>query len=399
MESKPWYVYAEYRNTGTSATTRNRERFGFRHQQLTGRDDVLALDYITGDFDEVHGVSLDYEAPFSLDSPEWRFGVHGSWSQFDTREAGFTATGLDARSTRAGAWVSRQLLQRGALFVDASVGAEWEQLDLDNDSLGVGAEVDYALPHAELSLFRQKATSSLQARLGLVAGFTDAGSGGTVGGQVLPDEIDIFGTPDADEDFTVARLDADLAFYLEPLLFPRAWQDPSTPGSSTLAHEIALRLRGQYAFGNRLIPQYQEVGGGFDTVRGYEQSVAVGDDLIGGSAEYRLHLPRLLGPSDRRPPDLPGLGRFRVRPTHVYDIPDWDLIVRVFSDVAHLQSSHALPEESDETLVSAGAGLELRLKRYLTLRADLGHALTEVRSRRGGEKGDTRAHLAATVVY
>ncbi|MDH3520710.1 MAG: hypothetical protein OEM49_09670, partial [Myxococcales bacterium] len=31
-ESKPWYAYAQYANTGTDATTKNRERFGFSHK-------------------------------------------------------------------------------------------------------------------------------------------------------------------------------------------------------------------------------------------------------------------------------------------------------------------------------------------------------------------------------
>jgi hemolysin activation/secretion protein len=56
-ESKPWYAYAQYSNTGTSSTTVNRERFGYTHNQLLGRDDILQLDYTTGDFDEVHAVS------------------------------------------------------------------------------------------------------------------------------------------------------------------------------------------------------------------------------------------------------------------------------------------------------------------------------------------------------
>jgi hypothetical protein len=53
-EQKPWIAYAQFGNYGTEATTEWRERFGFSHNQLTGHDDVLRLDYVTGNFSDVH---------------------------------------------------------------------------------------------------------------------------------------------------------------------------------------------------------------------------------------------------------------------------------------------------------------------------------------------------------
>lgn len=402
VENKPWIAWAQYRNTGTSSTTHDRESFGFRHDQLTGRDDILDLVYTTGNFDEVHAVAGLYEAPFALTAPEWRFGLRGGYSRFDTREAGIVSTGLRGREASAGGEISRQLWQRHALFLDAAVGADWERLRLENATLGESVETDYGLARGELRLERDTVASTLRGALAVVGGFTDAPSGSiTPPDSSLPStpEFDVFGTPDADEDFVLTRLDLRWAAYLEPLLFPRQWEDPSTPGSSTLAHEVAVSMRGQYAFGHRLIPQYQEVAGGFDTVRGYAQSAAVGDDVVGGTAEYRLHLPRLLGLTDKSPPTLPGIGSFRVRPTHVYGFPDWDLVLRLFSDASYLHTSDPFPSEPDATLWSVGGGVELRVLRYLNLRADVGTALTDIDGTRRGEQGDTRAHLAATVLY
>ena len=59
--------------------------------------------------------------------------------------------------------------------------------------------------------------------------------------------------------FLLTSFDASLAFYLEPLLDRAAWEDPSTPASSTLAHEMAFLARGQWALGHRLVPQFQQV--------------------------------------------------------------------------------------------------------------------------------------------
>ena len=79
-------------------------------------------------------------------------------------------------------------------------------------------------------------------------------------------------------------------------------------------------MRGQYAFGARLVPQYQQIAGGLYTVRGYEQAEVAGDNLVLGSAEYRFHLPRFLSP-DTTPPELPLMGEFRARPPTCGDVP------------------------------------------------------------------------------
>jgi hypothetical protein len=80
----------------------------------------------------------------------------------------------------------------------------------------------------------------------------------------------------------------------------------------------------------RLVPEFQQVAGGFTTVRGYKQSAVVGDDLALGSVEYRLP-PAAPVLARSEPPELPGMGTFRLRPAHLWDVPDWDLIFRVFS--------------------------------------------------------------------
>ena len=212
-----------------------------------------------------------------------------------------------------------------------------------------------------------------------------------------PPELDVLGNANADDDFALTSFDASWSFYLEPLLDPYGWRDPNQKKGGTLAHEIAFLARGQWAMNHRLVPEFQQVVGGFTTVRGYKQSAVVGDDLALGSVEYRLHLPRLFSP-DASPPELPGMGTFRLRPAHLWDVPDWDLIFRIFGDAAYLESSHALASEEAETLVSSGGGVELAVRRNLTVRVDVGHTLGTTHVR-GNGAGDTRAHVAATLLY
>ena len=405
-ESKPWYAYAQYANTGTSTTTLNRERFGFTHNQLTGRDDILQLDYTTGDFDEVHAVSGAYSAPFDLTVPQWRFGVGGGYSRFDAREAGFTGTDVEGQDANAGVELSRELFQHHELFVDAVLGARWQHVAVENRQVigtRLDADIDYAVPHLDLRVARNTPTSTLNGRIGVLGGWTDTSKSdlATVHtaspNPAAPPALDVLGNALADDDFALASFDAAWSFYLEPLLDPYGWRDPNQKKGGTLAHEIAFLARGQWAMNYRLIPEFQQVAGGFTTVRGYKQSAVVGDDLALGSVEYRFHLPRLFSP-DPSPPELPGMGAFRLRPTHLWDTPDWDLIFRIFSDVAYVESSHALASEDPETLVSTGGGVELSILRNLTVRVDVGHTLGNL-SPTGNQAGDTRAHVAATVLY
>ncbi|HKA14171.1 MAG TPA: ShlB/FhaC/HecB family hemolysin secretion/activation protein [Myxococcota bacterium] len=405
-ESKPWYAYAQYANTGTSTTTLNRERFGYTNNQLLGRDDILSLDYTTGDFDEVHAVSAGYSAPFELGS-RWRYALGGGYSRFDAREAGFTVTDVNGEDANAGGEISRQLYQYHELFVDAAAGARWQHVTVDNHQvLGVklGADIDYAVPHADLRLARDTTTSSFRARVGVLGGLTDTKSSDLasvrapgVSSAAGPPELDVLGNARADDDFALTNFDASWSFYLEPLLDPYGWRDPEQKKGGTLAHEIAFLARGQWAMNYRLVPEFQQVAGGFTTVRGYKQSAVVGDDLLLGSVEYRFHLPRLFSP-DATPPELPGMGAFRLRPTHLWETPDWDLIFRVFTDAAYVEDSHPLSSEEDETLVSAGGGVELTILRNLTVRCDVGHTLGNL-SPRGNQAGETRAHVAATILY
>ena len=391
-ESKTWYAYAQYSNTGTEATTKNRQRFGFVHNQLLGRDDILRIDYITGDFDSVQSLLGSYEAPFTLDEPRLRWNLRGGYNEFDASTVGSTNGRFVGEQAAADVGLSFQAFQMHELFVDFTAAARVQQIYTKNFALAgplndASARVNYLVPQIGLEGERRTRTSALLFSMNIDAGLTDADEA----------EIAILGNEDPSNPFVLMRWDTSVSAYLEPLLNRAAWEDPSTPGSSTLAHEFAFLLRGQWAFGNRLIPQYQQIAGGLYTVRGYPQAVIAGDNLLLGSLEYRFHLPRIFSP-DPTPPEFPGMGEFRARPQYVWGRPDWDLILRVFTDAAHVTQSdpNGLRSEEPETLWSAGAGLELQILRNLTVRVDAGYVLSTVRDARSG---DTEVNFVATLLY
>jgi hemolysin activation/secretion protein len=96
---------------------------------------------------------------------------------------------------------------------------------------------------------------------------------------------------------------------------------------------------------------------------------------------------------------VPVVGGFRWAPQQVYGQPDWDLIFRAFFDVGRAIRSERTPLEINETLLGAGVGLELQVKRNLAVRFDYGWRLETMESRPREEAGDGRAHFSVRLLY
>ena len=148
--------------------------------------------------------------------------------------------------------------------------------------------------------------------------------------------------------------------------------------------------------------QFEQVAGGLYTVRGYEESDAVGDTVVIASIEYRYHLPRGL-PVQPNPSETPLFGKpFRFARQTPFGKPEWDLILRGFFDVASTINSKRLAFEQDETLVGAGVGIEFLFKRNLSLRMDWAAALQSIgdeQTRDLVKEGSNRFHFVLTLLY
>ena len=214
--------------------------------------------------------------------------------------------------------------------------------------------------------------------------------------RLNPAELTRLGRLLPDSDFGLLRWDVRSEVFLEPMLNRAAWEDPTTPGSSTLAHELALAFRGQWAAGNRLVPQFEQVIGGLYTVRGYDQSILAGDSVLVFNAEYRFHLPRALG-IQPVPAELFG-EPFRFVPQAVYGSSDWDLILRGFFDIGRTFISSKLPFETEATLMGTGVGVQFKFKRNLDFRVDWGVALNDIPDR-GVEAGSSQVYFVLSLVF
>ena len=404
-ENRPWFTYAQISNTGTEATDTVRERFGIIFNQLSKRDDVLRLDYITAGFSEAHAFLGSYEFPtFSFERLRTRFS--GSWSEFTASELGGTfPIDLTGTSWNVGAEWIMNVFQHKNFFVDLIGGVDFENIVVDNKDQPEEGESDFIIPHIELQAEQLSDTTNSFASLDLELIKADLDNGNRDDKNSLG--INQLGRLDIEEEPFVMHWNIQHSFYLEPLLFRKGWKDSASWKTSTLAHELALSFRGQYSFGTRLIPQKQMTVGGFYTVRGYEESDTVGDDAYIGSIEYRFHVPRAFKPGDPKNLFPKSLSRkrsarkpkaFKFVPDRVYGRPDWDLILRTFYDIGDTEVTDRQTNEFDETLQSVGIGAELQFMRYLNVRLDWGIVLEDLDGS-DAESGDNRVHVAATFLW
>lgn len=387
-ENEPWLIYGQVSNTGTKQTDRVRERFGLIRNQFSNNDDILSLEFVTASFDQANAIIGYYEAPF-FDSESLRFRVGGSWSEFTASDVGLADESFTGESWSASIEAYLNIFQKGEFFIDLTAGARWMFVNINNQFVNIGGQSDFFLPFVGFRIEQVKTTTITQIDVRFEMNLDDVAGTDRA-------EINKLGRLFVDEDWSVLKWKAEHSFFLEPILNREGWEDISTRETSTLAHEIALTFRGQYAFDNRLIPQAEQVVGGLYSVRGYPESGVAGDTVFMGSLEYRFHFPRSL-PYETEPSTLFNQP-FRRVPQEPYGVADWDLVFRTFLDFGQSTISDPLSFENDQTLMSAGLGVEFSLYRNINIRVDWGYVLEALKDD-VVPTGSNRAHVVATFIF
>ncbi len=390
-EAKPWLAYLSVSNTGTEQTDEWREHLGYVHHQLTGRDDIFNLDYVTAGFDSVHAVLGSYSFPLDR-LGHYRLRLGGNWSEFTASDVGIVNEDFKGEGYEAFGEFSMNLYQHRQLFIDAYSNLRWKHIEIDNEVVNVQGEDDLLLPKMGVRLERLTDLSSLRGDLALEWNLADLA-------DTEQFDLDRLGRLNPDVSYQILSWNFGWSFFLEPIFNRDAWEDVSDPSWSSLAHELVLSFRGQYAFNKRLIPQAQGVSGGLHSVRGYPESIVAGDTLFIANMEYRFHLPRSFEVQTDPQQTLLFGKPFRFSPQQHYGRADWDLILVAFLDAARLIQSERLPTfEKHSTLFGGGLGVEFQFKHYLTLRADWGFALKDL-DNQDVDDGDSEFHFVGTFLF
>lgn len=400
-EAKPWVAYAQVSNTGSESTGEWRERVGGAHHQLTGNDDSLSFDFITAELDRANAFIGSYEIP--LVHPDYlKARVFGSYSDFEAQNLVIDeADDFTGDTLIYGGELTYTpfYLWRHALGVTA--GVQIEEIAVENILGATEGSADLTTGYVRLSAEKNKQHHRSRFSIGYEENFNS--------NETLA--LTSLGRLNTGDDYGLLTFDFHQSFFLEPLFGSYHKPDEEKWWTNALVHELSFSVRGQFTTGDvRLIPQKQQFAGGFFSVRGYEESIVAGDNGIIASAEYRLHLSRLLKPASlldenrgENPNTLFGQ-RFNYRAPDLYGAPDWNLILRGFVDYASLEINEIRPDEVEHELMSAGVGIELQLKRNINIRADYGYAL-ETAERFSdtldpiAEEGDSRFHLMATFSF
>ncbi|MBU0753561.1 MAG: hypothetical protein KJ645_00375 [Planctomycetes bacterium] len=394
-EKKPWIGYLQATNNGTENTKTWRWRLGFVHNQFSDNDDILSLDYVTTDFSspESRGALLSYEAPFfKSDTTRWSSFI--TLGEFESSDVSRRDEDFTGKTTKIGAELYINAYQRRDFFADFLTGLRMESLEVNNKAVQLKGKEQLIFPYLGCRFERRNERAGTQGRVTLEWSDTTLTD---------PDQIELteLGRLGPSKHWYALKWDMSHAFFLEPWLDSEAWEDVTTPESSTLAHEIMAAVRGQYTFGKRVIPQHEGLAGGAYSVRGYPTAIASGDSMITATLEYRYHLPRSfeIEPDPGRTP-LFG-DSFRFAPQQVYGRPDWDLIFRAFIDAGRTNFADRLVIEKNESLLGSGLGVELAWKDNISLRADWGVAMRTVKKHTQDEveTGDSEVHLSFTFLF
>ena len=471
-EQKPYQLYLQSGNTGTAATGEIRNRIGLDVKQLAKKDDILRFEYVTTDGSSYNSAFLSYE--LALKRPDYlKLRTYLSTGSYSAEDVGLENQKFSGDSWSIGSaltWTPRYWRDYP---LDLSLGIEWLNASVEDSSRGASS-ADFLLPYIGIGTDRNTDIASLSASLELQLGIANG-------------ELDNLGRADTDDSFLMAKWNVSRSFYVEPWLRGKHWGNSNPPPIEAakigdepdrdlrnamtkaganwknvrLAHEIALSTRGQYVFGDkRLAPQLEAVVGGAYSVRGYPESFTPGDTSVLASAEYRLHIPRLLKPTEvsdaeqslaslrkqkadeaaakavpttkpvkvgveaklpapaaasvpapqvvatTKPTTDPveSKRKFRFRPDNIGGSADWDLIFRAFADYGQTTNNRISPTtEADRTMLGIGAGVEMQLFApvHFTLRADVGFAMLDEVDllREPVHAGDSRIHVSGTLAW
>ncbi|MBJ7449848.1 MAG: ShlB/FhaC/HecB family hemolysin secretion/activation protein [Parachlamydiales bacterium] len=359
-EDKPWFVYANISNTGSEATGHWIDRFGFVDYQLTRHDDTFSIEYATAHFKAMHSLMGYYEAPV-WGVPRTRIRVDGMRSTFALYSQDLQVN-FDTTQDRFGPSVIVNVYQHRNLFIDTTLGVYWFRVSALNNLFTTYTTENFFLPTVGLVLEKCGDSYSIQSAISYEKNFSGVA-------HTNANDLANLGRINPSVNWSLLEASFNGTAYLNPKLFDHN-------------HEFALLFSGQYAFGNRLIPQKEGILGGLYSVRGYDQSVTVGDTVFFGQLEYRYHFPKsCCVPTVECP--------------HPYVRP-WDFMLRGFFDAGRAIYTRHETYEVDYTLAGVGGGLEVMYRKNIRLRADAGIALLTVEQNKAGTG---RFYFSATLMF
>lgn len=378
-DSLPIHGSLELANTTSrEAESDVRVRATLQHTNLTKHDDVLTLGYITdGDlFDTTNAVFGSYQLP--LDD-KWSVGVFGSWSDSDYDNV-IPDTDISGRGYTLGFQVERELYADAFRRWTATAG--WKLARTKNRLALHGLNLDL--------------TTAVVSMPYLTLGYSDMVYDRFNGRNfatltVTGNRADKFGSS-SERTFTEESWSADGTFFQARFMgarVQRLFEGEDHPGRWTLF------ARASAVYSDDTLPNScREYLGGFDSVRGYNESEIAGDTSVNATLELRTPLLENF---------LPGLKQDKERLAD--DANNWKLHRLqgvIFTDYGYISSNNYENDGSNgrngsQSLLSVGLGIRLGISKYAQAAADYGLALIKHASEDTPNRG--RFHLSLQLQF
>lgn len=373
-------------NSGTKATGDWRPSATIQHLNLTKHDDVLSVNLgpVSPNIKDLTSFGASYYLP-----NDWKnggaFTLYSGYSKLDAKDV---VEGIDVKGNGwfVGAQQSYKLVQTEKHLLSVSLGLTYRVME---DQLILTDEGQDPWP-----LDTRKVTMvPLSVALSYSSGQPDSiGGRNFITCQTVVHQADSLGASD-EEKIHALRVNADGDYYIERLQIARV-QPLQHEQKGSLGWLLFAKADGQLASGP-LVPAEQKAIGGADSVRGFPERIAQGDDGISGTLELRTPLmSTFLGSPYKTKVD-------RDRALNEGKTTDRIQFV-TFVDAGTVKVQDALGPVDSYTIVGAGAGLRLAVSKYTQFRFDWGVPLSgreEVRTSEEDINTGGRYHFSAQVQF
>ena len=351
----PIHGAIELRNDGAQESNDWRLRSTIQHLNVTDHFDTLTFEWLTGLFDrpfeDVNALSGSYFLPID---DRWSFNFYGGWNQSDIDDV-LPEIGVKGRGYYLGTQLTRVLNETPKYRQQLSLSWFYQVWKNKQDIAGKvfdDREIVLSMPSITLGHV-DKAFDSYSGRnfASITAKGNQAGKYGSSDSRDFMTQ----GSPYADGDFFLLNL--------ELARFQRLFAGEDYPGKWSLFMKTNVQLAD-----DTLPPPAREYLGGFNSVRGYEESELGGDNAITATVELRTPLienfiPKLKQDSKYLEDNPEYWGRHRLQ-------------FVAFTDFGYVENKTPAPGDiNNQEFFSVGVGLRLGFTKYAQMAIDYGYAL------------------------
>jgi hemolysin activation/secretion protein len=327
-------------NYGAERLGRERFTLDYTNWNSFTLDDKFHIKALTTLEGNSNYFGADYMVPLDVFRSS-RLSFNMAYSNFVAEDVGLLGAAdidFEGNSFNAGASWEKTIWNDAGKYLDTIIGIRYLDVTQDQTSIGVPeAKTGFLLPSVGLRYSKTTPNGSLimGTRLEMnLSSLADTASG---------TELDQQGRLFAEDSFVTGSIYTAYRQYLDNILTEKNGRK----------HELSAFLTFNTSFGDRVPPSFLNVAGGFQTVRGYPLGIASGDSSFLVKLDYKYHFDTL---------DVGG---------------GLDVSAALFSDFSTVKNEDALFFESDETLWSAGVGLNATINNDLRAAAGYGFILRD----------------------